>query len=214
MLQQGTDAWRQARCGSVGASDAPSVVRRVKSGGFSADRESLLAVKVLERITNTPVDIPKTFAMTQGTAREPDARLIYQMVKGVEVMEVGLIPHPFVKGSHASPDGYVLHPGGAEFDGLIEIKCPLPAKHLDTLLTETISNDHMVQMTWQMACTRLPWCDYVSFSPDFPPHMQMWIKRVHRDNALIAGLEREISTFIKELEAKVDKLSRRYAVAA
>jgi len=44
--------------------------------------------------------------------------------------------------------------------------------------------------------------------------MQMWIKRIHRDNALIAGLEREISTFIKEMEAKVDKLSRRYAVAA
>ena len=213
MLQQGSEEWRQARCGSVGASDAPSVVRRTKTG-YSADRESLMANKVLERITGTPVEIYKTAAMLQGTAREPEARLLYQMVKGVEVMEVGLVPHPFVKGSHASPDGYVLHPGGAEFDGLIEIKCPLPAKHLDTLLTETISNDHIVQMQWQMACTRMPWCDFVSYNPDFPPHMQLWIKRVHRDAALNGELESAITAFIRELEAKVDKLSRRYAMAA
>jgi hypothetical protein len=181
-------------------------VRRTKSG-YSADRESLMANKILERLTNTPVEIYKTAAMLQGTAREPEARLLYSMVKGVEVEEVGLVPHPFVKGSHASPDGFV----GV---GLIEIKCPLPAKHLDTLLNETISNDHMVQMQWQMACTRMPWCDYVSFNPDFPPHMQLWIKRVHRDAALNGELESAITAFIRELEAKVLKLSRRYAMAA
>ena len=213
-MLQGTDEWRQARCGSVGASDAPRVVRRIKSGGFSADRESLMAEKVLERLTLTPVEIYKTQAMLQGTAREPEARMLYQMVRGVEVMEVALYPHLTIKGTHASPDGLVLAQGATEAQGLIEIKCPLPAAHLDTLLTETISNDHIVQMQWQMACTKLPWCDFVSFNPDFPPHMQMWIKRVHRDAKLITELEREIATFIKELEQKVERLSRRYAMAA
>lgn len=208
MLQQGTDAWRQARCGSVGASDAPRVVRRIKSGGFSADRDSLMAEKVLERLTNTPVEIYKTAAMLQGTAREPEARLLYEMVKGSEVEQVGLVEHPSITGSHASPDGLIGD------TGLIEIKCPLPAAHLDTLLGETISNDHLVQMHWQMACTGRVWCDYVSFNPDFPTRMQLWIKRVHREPSLIAGLEREIATFIKDVEAKVLKLSRRYAVAA
>jgi len=213
MLQQGTDEWRQARCGSIGASDAPAVVRRTKSG-YSADRESLMANKVLERITGTPVDIFKTAAMLQGTAREPDARMLYSMVRGVEVEEVGLITHPRITGTHASPDGFVLVPGGTAIAGLIEIKCPLPAKHLDTLINETISSDHITQMMWQMACTAHAWCDYVSFNPDFPPHMQLWIKRVARDSALIAELEREITQFIRELEAKVDKLTRRYAIAA
>jgi predicted phage-related endonuclease len=212
-MLQGTDEWRQARCGSVGASDAPSVVRRVKSG-YSADRESLMAVKVLERITNTPVDIFKTAAMLQGTAREPDARLLYQMIKGVEVEEVGLITHPRINGTHASPDGFVLAPGGTAIAGLIEIKCPQAAKHLDTLINETISNDHITQMQWQLACTSHSWCDYVSFNPDFPAHMQFWCKRVHRDAARIAELEREIVQFIKELDQRVERLSRRYAVAA
>ena len=212
-MLQGSEEWRQARCGSIGASDAPSVVRRTKSG-YSADRENLMANKVLERITGTPVEIFKTAAMLQGTAREPEARLLYQMVKGVEVMEVGLITHPRIDSTHASPDGFVLVPGGTAIGGLIEIKCPMPAKHLDTLLNETISNDHIVQMQWQMACTAHAWCDYVSFNPDFPPHMQMWIKRVQRDGDLIALLESEIRTFIKDLETKVVRLSRRYAMAA
>jgi hypothetical protein len=213
-MLQGSEEWRQARCGSIGASDAPRVVRRIKSGGFSADRDSLMAEKVLERLTNTPFEKFKSAAMLRGIEREPDARMLYEILRNVEIEQVGLCPHPFVKGSHASPDGFVLVPGGTALAGLIEIKCPEPAAHLDTLLTETISNDYTVQMTWQMACTAMPWCDYVSFNPDFPPHMQLWIKRVHRDAALIAELEREITTFIRELELKVVKLSRRYAMAA
>ena len=207
MLQQGSEAWRQARCGSVGASDAPSVVRRTKSG-YSADRESLMANKILERLTNTPVEIYKTAAMLQGTAREPEARLLYEMVRGAEVEEVGLVPHPLIKGSHASPDGYVSG------TGLIEIKAPQPAAHLETLLTKTIREAHVVQMQWQMACTGRHWCDYISFSSDFPAPMQLWISRVNRDPRFIGELESEITQFIKELEAKVAKLSREYAVAA
>ena len=208
MLQQGTDAWRIARCGSVGASDAPRVVRKIKSGGYSADRESLMADKVLERLTGVPVEPYKSAAMLQGTAREPDARMLYSMIKDVEVEEVGLVPHPGVMGSHASPDGLI------GLDGLVEIKCPLPAAHLDTLITETISNDYLVQMSWQMACTGRAWCDYVSFNPDFPARMQMFVKRVPADAKFIGELEREIAGFIRELEQKVERLTRRYAMAA
>jgi putative phage-type endonuclease len=207
MLQQGTDEWRQARCGSIGASDAPRVVRRTKSG-YSADRDSLMASKILERLTGVPVEIPKTFAMAQGTEREPIARMTYSVIKGVDVEEVGLIKHPLIKGTHSSPDGLVGE------TGLLEIKCPLPAAHLDTLLGETISEAHLVQMQWQMACTGRAWCDFTSFSSDFPPAMQLWVRRVRRDAAFIAELEREIAQFIKEVDRKVAELSRRYEAAA
>lgn len=212
-MLQGSEEWRRARCGSVGASDAPAVVRRTKTG-YSADRESLMAVKVLERITGKPIDIYKTAAMIQGTEREPEARVMYSMVRGVEVEEIGLIQHPRIDGTHASPDGLVLVPGGTAIQGLLEVKCPQPARHLDTLINEQISNDHITQMMWQLACSSYSWCDYVSYSPDFPPAMAMWIRRVHRDNARIAELEREISTFIREVDRKVEQLSLRYSMAA
>jgi putative phage-type endonuclease len=207
MLQQGTDEWRQARCGSVGASDAPKVVRRTKTG-YSADRATLLANKLLERLTLMPVEIYKTPAMLRGTDLEPEARLRYAIQKNVEVEEVGIVLHPRVQWSHASPDGIV------EGSGLVEIKCPLAAAHLDTLLTQTTANDHIVQMQWQMACTGKPWCDYVSYHPDFPRAMQLWIKRVPRDAALIRDLENEISLFVREVEQKLDRLRRGYAEAA
>ena len=207
-MLQGTDEWRQARCGSVGASDAPRVVRRVKSGGYSADRESLLWEKVTERLTGVPFEIPKSKAMVQGTEREPDARLLYQIVRNVEVEQVGLVPHPFVQGAHASPDGYV----GAR--GLVELKCPEPKAHGEMLISEVISADYLTQMAWQMCCTGRNWCDFVSYNPSFPSPMQLWIRRVERNPGFIGELEREIATFIKEIDRKVTELSRRYAVAA
>jgi putative phage-type endonuclease len=207
MLQQGSEEWRLARCGSIGASDAPRVVRRTKTG-YSADRESLMAEKVIERLTGVPVGIFKTAAMLQGTAREPDARMTYALIEGVEVEEAGLVPHPTIKGTHASPDGYI----GAM--GLVELKCPMPAAHLDMLLNEKIPSDYMVQMQWQMACAGRAWCDYVSYNPDFPAAMQLWVGRVNRNPKLIAELEGELTQFIKEIDHKVERLSRRYAVAA
>jgi putative phage-type endonuclease len=208
-MLQGTDEWRQARCGSVGASDAPKVVRRTKTG-YSADRATLMANKVLERLTDKPVEIYKTPAMLRGTDLEPEARLRYAIQLNVEVEEAGLVQHPQIKGSHASPDGYV----DAATPGLVEIKCPLAAAHLDTLLTQTIANDHIVQMQWQMACTGRHWVDYVSYHPDFPPAMQLWIKRVQRDGVTIHELEQEIRLFLREVEQKLDRLRRGYAEAA
>lgn len=176
-------------------------------GGFSADRESLLATKVLERITNTPVEKYKTPAMLKGIEREPEARLTYSVIRGVEVEEVALVPHPFIKGTHCSPDGLIGN------DGLVELKCPMAPAHLDLLLNGQISSDYTTQMMWQLCCTGRAWVDFVSYSSDFPPAMQIWIKRVHRDQTLIAGLEREIAEFVKQVDRKVAELSRRYANA-
>ena len=97
--------------------------------------------------------------------------------------------------------------------GLLEIKCPQPAAHLDTLLNEKIDNDYFVQMQWQMAVTGRHWVDYVSWSPDFPPSMQLWSERVERSPEVIDELEGEVRKFLAELEAKVAELRKRYDLA-
>jgi putative phage-type endonuclease len=208
VLKQGTDEWRQARCGSIGSSDAPRMVRKIKSGDYSADREQLLAEKLIERMTGTPFAGFKSAAMAQGVEREPLARMTYELVRGVTVEEVGLVTHPTIEGVHASPDGYVGEKGG------IEIKCPLAAAHMNALLSETVAGDYLVQMHWQMACTGRAWIDFVSFHPDFPAPMQMWIKRVPRDPARIAELESAARVFIGELQGRIGRLTRRYLARA
>ena len=101
----------------------------------------------------------------------------------------------------ASPDGLV----GDE--GLVEIKCPITATHIDTLLTQTVPGKYNTQMQWQMACTGRKWCDFVSFDPRLPKELQLFVKRVDRDDAYIDMLEKEVVSFLKELDAKIEKLN-------
>lgn len=202
-LVQNSEDWLQARCGSVGASDVPNIIRRTKTG-YSAARANLMALKTLERLTGRPAETYQNQAMQIGHEREPLARAAYEFMSDVTVETIGLVRHPLIVGTHASPDRTV-----GEF-GLIEIKCPQPAAHLDTLLNEKIDNDYFVQMQWQMACSGHHWVDYVSFNPDFPPSMQLWVERVDRSPEVIDELEKEVRLFLKELEGKVAELRKRY----
>jgi predicted phage-related endonuclease len=206
MTSDDRQAFLQARCGSVGSSDMPNIIRRTKAG-YSASRANLMALKVLERLTGLPAETYQSAAMTAGVEREPLARAAYGFMQDVTVELVpapGVVPHPLIEGAHASPDGTI------GMLGLVEIKCPQPAAHLDTLLNEKIDNDYFVQMQWQMAVTGRHWADYVSWSPDFPPSMQLWSERVERAPEVIDELEREARLFLKELEAKVAELRKRY----
>lgn len=200
------EVFRQARAGSVGASDVPDLVRRTKTG-VSATRANLMALKVLERLFGVALPTYQSKAMAEGIEKQPEAIVAYEIVYGVDVEQPpapGLVPHPLIYGAHASPDGLV----GAH--GLVEVKCPQLAGHLDTLLTERIERDYLVQIQWQFACTGRDWCDYVSWNPDFPGPMQLWVQQVERDADFIDELQSDVRKFLAELDLKVEQLKRRY----
>lgn len=204
LLLQGTDEWRAARAGSLGASQVADAMARTKKG-WGASRANVMALLLTERLTGQPTMGFVSAAMQWGTATEPDARVEYEFQKNVEVVEVGLIRHPKIKGTHASPDGLV------GTDGLVEFKCPNTATHLDTLLYESVPGEYVTQCMWQMAC--LPdrtFCDFVSFDPRLPQRMRMFCRRIHRDDAAISQLETQVSIFLDELENKIIDLDRIY----
>jgi putative phage-type endonuclease len=202
-LEQGTEAWRLARAGSLGASSIADALAKVKTG-WGASRAQVMARLTAERLTARPLDTYVNQAMRDGIEREPEARAAYQFARGVLVQKVGLVKHPTISGTHASPDGRV----GA--DGMIEIKSPTHATHLDTLLGAPIPQKYLYQMMWQLRCDCRQWCDFVSYHPDFPENMQLHITRVERDDALIAAIETQVREFLAELEAKIEALSKRY----
>lgn len=204
---QGTDEWRAARCGSLGASSIHEVIAKTKTG-WGASRANVMARIIAERLTGIPQDTYQSAAMLHGIETEPEARAAYCFRTDADVREVGLLLHPTIKGTHASPDGL------AGDDGLVEIKCPQPAAHLDTLLSARVPDKYITQMQWQMRCCDRSWCDYVSYSPHFPESMRLWIKRVHRDDKMIAELEREVTAFLAELDEKVRALTEAYRTAA
>lgn len=198
-IEQGSDAWRQIRLGRVTASRVADVVAKTKTG-WGASRANYAAQLIAERLTGVVASTFTNAAMTWGTDMEPDARATYEFLTGVEVEQVGFIPHPTIAMSGASPDGLV----GA--DGVVEIKCPQTATHIDTLLGAGIDRKYLIQMQWQLACSGRVWCDFVSFDPRMPVETRLFVQHVKRDDAWIAELERDVREFLIEIDAKVARL--------
>ena len=198
-MEQRTDEWFSARIGKVTASRVADVVAKTKSG-YSASRDNYMAQLVCERLTGKPAESFSNAAMQWGTETEPLARAAYEAKMDVLVDEVGFIDHPSIVNSGASPDGLV------GIDGLIEIKCPNTSTHIDTLLSQTVPKKYADQIFWQMACTNRDWCDFVSYDPRLPADLQLFIKRIPRDDKYIQLLEAEVIEFLTETAHKVAQL--------
>lgn len=202
-MEQRTQEWYAARLGKVTASRVADVVAKTKSG-YSTSRANYMAELICERLTKTKGESYRSPAMEWGVEQEPNARSAYEAETGLLVVETGFIPHPDIEWSGASPDGLI------DADGLVEIKCPFTATHIDFLMTGAIPSKYETQMQWQMACTGRMWCDYASYDPRLPANMQLKIVRVPRNQIYISELEREISTFLLELDQKIQTLINQY----
>ena len=200
-MEQRSEEWFAARCGKVTASRVADIIARTKTGP-SASRENYLAQLVCERMTGKPAESYSNAAMAWGTEQEPFARAAYESVKDVLVEEVGFVPHPSFSEAGASPDGLV-----GEF-GLVEIKCPNTATHIQTLLEQKVPEKYNTQMQWQMACTQRHWCDYVSFDPRMAEGLQLFIKRIEFDPVFVGKLDKEIINFLLDLEDKITQLNK------
>jgi putative phage-type endonuclease len=200
---QGSDEWKALRLGKVTASRVADVVAKTKSG-YSASRANYAAQLIAERLTGTVAESYTNAAMQHGTETEPEARDAYCFYQGVTVEEVGFVPHPKIDQAGASPDGLVVA------DGLVEIKCPNTATHLETLLGQAVPGKYETQMQFQMACTGRQWCDFVSYDPRMPENMRLFIKRLPRDDKRISELEDEVAGFLLEMAVKLSQLTSLY----
>lgn len=200
-MDQRTDEWFAARLGKATASRMGDIMAKTKTG-YGASRENYKFELALERITQRKAPGFTSAAMQWGVDTEPAARSAYEIFTGNFVTEVGMILHPSIAMTGASPDGLV----GS--DGLIEIKCPESKKHFETLVSKKPSSDYVYQMQWQMACTERDWCHFVSFDPRFPEHLQLFMVKIARDSELIAQMENEVKKFLSEVDELVERINR------
>lgn len=207
MIVQGSDEWFAARLGKVTASRVADVIARTKTG-YSASRANYMAELIAERLSGVRTEGFTNAAMAWGTEKEPEARAAYAFMHDVDVEEVGFVDHPLIDMTGASPDGLV-----GEF-GMVEIKCPNTATHLDTLLGGIVPAKYVTQMQWQMACTGRRWCDFASYDPRLPEAMRLFVQRVERDDTFITETEAEVAAFLAELDGKVSDLTARFLNAA
>jgi len=201
------ESWMAQRLGKVTASRLSDVIAKTKTG-VSTSRQNYLVQLVSERLTGKKGDSFVNQAMLDGIEREGLARQLYMQSKSVSVTEVGFFDHPTIAMSGASPDGAVNAAEDGKYVGLIEIKCPIETTHTNTLISKSVPSKYMPQIQWQMASVsrNVKWCDFISFNPNFPDTMQLFVARVERDDSYIAELETEVIKFLDEVNQTILKL--------
>jgi putative phage-type endonuclease len=198
---QGNDAWLQSRLGKITASRLSDLLAKTKSGP-AASRANYLAELVAERLTGQQGERFQSAAMAWGTETEPQARAAYSFRRDVAVLETGFVLHPQMDFAGASPDGLVGD------DGLLEIKCPNTATHIDYVLSGGAPSKYVPQMQWQLACTGRKWCDFVSFDPRLPEDVRFFCTRVQRDDAWISEAEAAVRAFNDEIQQTIEQLRK------
>lgn len=202
-LEQGSELWKQQRVGLVTASRCGDVIARLKRGDEAAARAAYRSELIVEMLTGKPYRHYVSEEMQWGIDQEPYARAAYELSCDAMVETCGFILHPDIARFGASPDGLV------DEDGLIQIKCPNTTTHLNWMLGGVVPLEHCPQMLAEMSCTGRQWCDFVSFDPRLPQHLQLFVRRFTRDDRLIAILETEVVNFNSQIEGVLGALPQK-----
>ena len=199
-MPQGSPEWLAARAGKVTASRINDVMAAKTTAAYRDYRAQIVA----EILTGQPQESGFTNAAMQwGTEQEKFARAEYELACDWTVDEVGIVLHPTIERGAASPDGLV------STNGLVEIKCPKTATHLQTLIDKKQPRQYENQMLWQMACTGREWTDFVSYDPRLPEDLQLFVHRFDRDDKRIAEIEAAVTQFLTEVNEMIDNIRKK-----
>jgi hypothetical protein len=185
----GTPEWYAARCGRATSSCFADVLAK----GQGVTRTKYLRRVLSERLTGKPFESYHNAHMDRGTEQEPFARIEYEALTGALVEEVGFVPHPEIMAG-ASPDGLIGDEGGCE------CKCVIPTVQVDTLLRGKYPPEHKAQIMGNLWISGRQWWDFISFCPDMPPHLRIYVYRVTPDQDYITNLEKEVRAFLAEID--------------
>lgn len=200
-VDQQTPEWLQMRVGMVtGSRVADVIAKRVKGTGELKCRADYRMEIICECLTGRASEHYVTPAMEWGIETEPLARAAYEMRLDIDTQPGGFAIHDEISRFGASPDGLI----GA--DGVLEIKCPTTATHLEWIQNGILPPEYQPQMLAEMACTGRAWCDFVSFDPRLPKKLQLFVRRYPRDDERIAAIEGEVLTFLEEVIATIKLL--------
>jgi len=188
---QGTEEWFAARCGIPSSSNFDKIV--TTKGEPSKQAEKYGYKLAGEAIAGKAEETYKNSAMERGTILEDEARQLYQIVNDVEVEQVGFCK---LEGFGCSPDGLVGD------KGMLEIKCPMMATHVEYLLKGKMPTTYFQQVQGQLLVMGREWCDFMSYYPGIKP----FAIRVERDEKFLALLKLELKLFCLNLEETINKI--------
>ncbi len=196
MADQGTQEWLEMRRGKLTASRMSDAM----AGKETAGRKNYIAQLVAERLTGQIAESFTNAAMAHGTEFEPIARAEYEIMTGRDVNLIDFVNHPELEWCGASPDGLLMD------YGLIEIKCPNTATHIDYLLGQKPPTKYVPQMALQLLCTGRKWCDFVSFDPRMPAKHRLFVVRYQPDD--LSKYQDAAALFLADVADTIERLEK------
>jgi predicted phage-related endonuclease len=200
-LTQGTPEWFDARRGLLTASEMKHIITPTLKVANNDKTRGHVWELAAQRITGFTEDSFVSFDMQRGQEDEIDARIAY-MKNIAMVRTVGFITNNqwgFTLGY--SPDGLIGD------DGLIECKSRKQKFQIETIVTNTVPEEYMLQLQTALLITGRKWIDYVSWSGGLP----MWVIRVQPDPATQAAILAAAGEFYKRVneahETYLERLS-------
>jgi YqaJ-like viral recombinase domain len=198
-LEQGSDAWLQARCGIITASQIGKLITPTLKVADNDTSRGVIETLVAERLTGLVEYVHPSFEMQRGSMDEPLVRDLY-VENFAPVDEVGFMVREFDGFKIGfSPDGMVHN------DGLIEIKSRKPKIQLATILADVVPRENMAQLQTGLLVSGRDWIEYLSYSGGMP----LYRKRVLPDllwfDAILAAAEK--------FEKTAGEMAERYAEA-
>lgn len=195
--EQRSPEWKKARAGRLTASRARDMLATIKTGEAAARRDLRLQI-VCERLTGEPQDGDYVNAdMQRGIDLEGAAFNAYEAITGQMATRCGFVAHNELL-IGCSPDGVL-----EDFGGILELKVPRSATHLSYLRAGGVPPEHLPQLLHALWVTGAAFCDFLSFDPRFPEHLQTFYVRVERDQKQIDDYEKKALAFLAEVERDV-----------
>ena len=190
MSIKGSEEWHRERLGCATASRFSDAL----AGGKGITRRAYMVELASGRLSGV---VPAGYSnanMLAGIEKEPLAKAAYEAETGALLESVGFIRHP-TRVCGCSPDGLIDH------DGMVQVKCPLPHTHLEYILENRLPPAYATQVYGELWITGRTWSDFVSWCPEMPPNLQLFIYRVQRDEDRITEIGTGILKFLDELDA-------------
>ena len=197
-IEQGSQEWHAIRYGKIGGSSLKELMvgKELKDSAIFAEILSAQFEPYQEEYQF------KSEAMQRGNDLEPQARLFYELLNDVDVVQIGWAEMDNgIAG--ISPDGLVGSNGAVEF------KCPTRKQHTGYILEpESLVKDYFWQIVqYFVVFDDIEWVDICSFRPEcsYKPFLDV---RVNKDTEIKLTPKNtlKISEAVEQAKYKINQL--------
>jgi predicted phage-related endonuclease len=200
-VEQGSDEWLELRRGLLTASEMNLIVTPTLQVANNEKTRAHVYELLAQRISGYVEPHYVGDHMLRGKEEEILARSFYEQ-KYVQPVKAKLRTVGFVTNDKwgfkigYSPDGLVED----HEPGQIECKSRRQKFQVETIVTDQMPAEYVIQVQTGLLVTERPWCDFVSYSGGLP----MLVKRIYPDPDIQAAIVKAATQFEQQIETKMN----------